>query len=125
MKESFRMKPVRSRLNWARHVKRMEGGLVTKGADALRVSCKQRRRRPGLRWEGMENESSGGGSCSGWWRRQKTGTVMEDEGKHTSRTPESREKEESNNITVIFMCCPNIIFVFIHNIISNETINGS
>ena len=50
---------------------------------------------------------------------------MEDEGKHTSRTPESREKEESNNITVVFMCCPNIIFVFIHNIIYNKTINGS
>ncbi|KAI0218261.1 hypothetical protein LSAT2_030021 [Lamellibrachia satsuma] len=50
VKESFRMKPVRSRLNWAGHVKRMEGGRVTKGADTLRVSCRKRRR-PRLRWE--------------------------------------------------------------------------
>ena len=50
VKEIFRMKPVRSRLNWAGHVKQMEGGRVTKRADTLRV-CRNRRRRPRLRWE--------------------------------------------------------------------------
>ena len=51
----------------------------------------------------MENERVVGGSCSGWWRRQKTETVTDEEGKHTSRTPESRDEEESNNITVVFI----------------------
>ena len=71
VKESFWMKPVRSRLNWAGHVKRMEGGLVTKGVDALRVSCKQRRRRPRLRWENCVKrdlvEVGGNGEREQWW----------------------------------------------------------
>ena len=73
----------------------------------------------------MENERGGR------WELQRVVETAENrnsdgnEGKHASCTPESRDKEESNNITAVLICCPNIIFIFIHNIIYNETINES
>ena len=43
MKESLTRKLVRSRLKWAGYMERMEGELLTKRADALRVERRSRR----------------------------------------------------------------------------------
>ena len=54
------MKLARIRLKWAGHVKGMEGELLMKRADALRVEGRRRRGRPRLRSEGCVKNSLGG-----------------------------------------------------------------
>ena len=98
-------------LSWCeRNVERMEGELLTKRADALRVAGRRRRGRSRLRWEdcvkrylkGVESESEGWGrgrngdgsetgSVKGGKREISTirsGAIL---------TPDFRDKDESNN----------------------------
>ena len=51
VRESLTRKMARSRLKWGGHVERMEGVLMSKKANVLKVEDRRRRGRPGLRWE--------------------------------------------------------------------------
>ena len=51
VKDSFKMKPARSRLMWAGHVERMGDEKLAKRADAQKVECKRMRGRPRMRRE--------------------------------------------------------------------------
>ena len=66
MNEGGRGKLVRSRLNWVRHVERMEGERLTKTADALGVDGRRRKGRPRLRWEDYVKRGLAG--VGGEWR---------------------------------------------------------
>ena len=68
VRESLTRKLVRSRLKWGGHVERMEGVLMSKKANVLKVEGRRRRGRPGLRWEDCLTRDLVG--IGGKWRKR-------------------------------------------------------